>query len=506
MPRPRHSSFRRKLTLLSVVTSASTLLLAGFLFTANAVRSYRLTLAKQLATEADIIGFTVTPALVFGDEDAAGDALAALRAEPQVTAARIFTSDGRVFATYGAVDLPGGVPAAPPPAGVERFDYRKGSFELTHRIGDARRPLGTVYLRADLAELKRRVGRYAEITGAVLVVSLLTAFGITSLLQREISTPILGLVETARAVTVERNYSVRATARGSDELGVLVDAFNEMLEEIQRRDDRLLAANRTLGQRTQELARKNEEVEAFVYIVSHDLRAPLVNLQGFSRELQLSCDTLVHHLAGAPLPEGTLAAVRELTEVEIPSSLRFISASTAKFERLINALLQLSRSGRRELRPEALDMNALVATTLDSLQRSIEESGTEIVVGSLPAAVADATAVGQLLSNLVTNALRYLQPGRAGRIELGGGPENGANRYYVKDNGVGIPPAAQKRLFQVFQRFRPDLAEGEGIGLATVKRIVDRHGGRIWVESTEGTGTTFHFTLPAVGSAAGEMR
>jgi signal transduction histidine kinase len=506
MPRSRRSSFRRKLTLLSVVTSASTLLLAAFLFTAFAVSNYRRTLARQLATEADIIGFTVTPALIFGDEDAVRDALAALRAEPQVTAARVFTSDGAVFATYRAVDFHGDLPAAPPPASVGRFDYWKGSFELTQRIGDAGRPLGTLYLRADLAELEGRVGRYAEITGAVLVVSLLTAFGIASFLQREISTPILGLVETARTVTVDRNYGVRAKERGSDELGVLVHAFNEMLDEIQRRDDRLRAANRTLGLRTEELARKNEDVEAFVYIVSHDLRAPLVNLQGFSRELQLSCNTLAQRLASAPLPTETLAAVRDLTEVEIPSSLRFISASTAKFERLINALLQLSRSGRRELRPEALDMNALVATTLDSLQRSIEESGAEIVVEPLPAALADTTAVGQLLSNLVTNALRYLQPGRPGRIELGGGHENGANRYYVKDNGVGIPPAAQSRLFQVFQRFRPDLAEGEGIGLATVKRIVDRHGGRIWAESTEGVGTTFFFTLPGLGDAAGETQ
>jgi len=506
MARPRRSSFRRKLTVLSVVTSASTLLLAAFLFTANSVRNYRLTLAKQLATEADIIGFTVTPALVFGDEDAARDALAALRAEPQVTAARVFTPEGSVFATYEVADLPGDVPAAPPPASDGRFDYRKGSFELTHLIGGAEHPLGTLYLRADLTELKGRVVRNVEITGAVLVVSLLTAFGIASFLQREISTPILGLAETARAVTVDRNYGVRATTRGSDEIGVLVDAFNEMLDEIQRRDDRLRAANRTLGHRTEELARKNEDVEAFVYIVSHDLRAPLVNLQGFSRELQLSCDTLAQRLAGAPLPAETLAAVRDLTEVEIPSSLRFISASTSKFERLINALLQLSRSGRRELRPEALDMNDLVAATLDSLQRSIEESGAEIVVEPLPNALADSTAVGQLLSNLVTNALRYLQPGRPGRIELGGGSENGGNRYYVKDNGVGIPPAAQSRLFQVFQRFRPDLAEGEGIGLATVKRIVDRHGGRIWAESTEGVGTTFFFTLPALEAVAGDTR
>ncbi len=490
------SSFRRKLTLLSVITSASTLLLAGILITAYSVRSYRLSLAQRLATEADIIGFTVTPALVFRDERAAGEALAALRAEPRVTVARIFSADGRVFASYGRAEAPLSAPRSP----RARMDYLHGYFELSERIGEPSRPLGTLFLRADLAELEGRLGRYAEITAGVLAVSMLAAFGIAWFLQREISTPVLDLVETARRVTVEKAYDVRAKARGSDELGVLVEAFNDMLDGIEQRDERLRAANRELRQRTEELARKNEEVEAFVYIVSHDLRAPLVNLQGFSRELGLSCDELGRQLAAASLPADVEAAVRQLIAEEIPSSLRFISASTAKFERLINALLQLSRSGRRELQPEPIDMEALVATTLDSLQRSIEDSGAEVVVGALPATHADATAVGQLLGNLVTNALRYLQPGRPGHIEIGGEPDGGVNRFYVRDNGVGIPATAQKKLFQVFQRFRPDLADGEGIGLATVKRIVERHGGRIWAESVEGVGTTFIFTLPSTAA------
>jgi signal transduction histidine kinase len=496
-------SFRRKLTLLSLLTTAATLLLAGILFTAYAVRTYRESLAQRLATEADIVGFTVTPALVFRDEAAANEALAALRADSHVAGARLYGADGRVFASYSRADTPVALPAAPPPAGSQRFDYRGGYFERTQRLGDAQRPLGTLYLRADLVELRRRVVRNAGITGGVLAVSMLTALAIAWFLQREISAPVLGLVHTARMVATEKNYAVRATARGSDEIAVLVDAFNDMLAQIEHRDERLRAANRELRLRTEELAHKNEEVEAFVYIVSHDLRAPLVNLQGFSRELQISCDSLGRHLAGAPLPAGTREAVRDLTDVEIPASLRFISASTAKFERLINALLQLSRSGRRELQPEELDMDAQVAATLDSLRRLIEERGAEVVVGPLPPARADATAVGQLFSNLVTNALRYLQPGRPGRIELGGERIDGANRYFVRDNGVGIAAAAEKKLFQVFQRFRPDLAEGEGIGLATIKRIVERHGGRVWAESTEGVGTTFYFTLPPAEAGAG---
>jgi signal transduction histidine kinase len=507
MGRAQPSSFRRRLTLLSLVTSASTLLLAATLFTVHEWRSYRADMRQRLATQAGIIGFTVTPALVFRDERAAGEALAALRAESQVTAATIFAPDGRVFATYGTAGAEHlqDLRLALRPAG-EHMDFRAGHFELTRRIGDAQRPLGTLYLRADLTALTERVEDYAAITGAVLAVSLLTALGISWLLQREISTPVLGLVQTARRVAVEKDFAIRATGRVSDELGVLQVAFNDMLDEIERRDDQLRTANRDLRQRTEELARKNEDVEAFVYIVSHDLRAPLVNLQGFSRELGLGCDALGKLLAGASLPQATLDQVRELTEVEIPSALRFISASTAKFERLINALLELSRSGRRELRPERLDVGALVSSTLDSLRLTIEESGAEVVMGALPPAHGDATALGQVFANLITNAVRYLQPGRPGRIELGGEREDGAVCYYVRDNGVGIPESARKRLFQVFQRFRPDLADGEGMGLATVRRIVERHGGRVWAESTEGLGTTFRFTLPSGDLATGGSR
>src|SRR5262249_33615442 len=148
-----------------------------------------------------------------------------------------------------------------------------------------------------------------------------------------------------------------------------------------------------------------------------------------------------------------------------------------------NALLALSRSGRRELSATDVDMSGVLGETLDALRRSIDDRGAEVTVAaSLPAAHADLTAVGQLWTNLLTNALRYLQPGRPGRIEVGGRRDDGASHYFVKDNGVGMSSTAQKKLFQVFQRFRPDLSEGEGIGLAMVKNALERQGGSIWVE------------------------
>ena len=497
MKRFQDLSLKRKLTAVSFLTSAAAVLLVSFLFSANGVLADREALTRQLTSQAGILGFTVAPALLFEDDTAAGEALAALRAERQIREAAVFRRNGTLFARYLRSGEEADLPAVPA-AESEEMDYRGGSFALTRPIVDERgRPLGTIYLQTDLAAMRTRIYRYLTFNAAVLAVSLLGALAMATVLQREISGPVLELVKTARTVALEKDFGVRAAVRGRDELGVLVESFNEMLGEIEARDVQLRKVNQQLHQRTEELGRKNEEVEAFVYIVSHDLRAPLVNLQGFARELRLNCEALAERLAGAPLPPEQAAKVRELTDHEIPTSLRFISASSDKFERLINALLQLSRSGRRELTIEPLDMRALVKTTLDSLMRLIDESGAEVVLDRLPPAHGDATAIGQVWSNLLTNALRYLQPGRKGKILIRGESHDGFHRYHVQDNGVGMSPAAQQRLFQVFQRMRPDLAQGEGIGLATVKRIVERHGGHIWAESAEGSGTTFTFSLPA---------
>ena len=251
-----------------------------------------------------------------------------------------------------------------------------------------------------------------------------------------------------------------------------------------------------------ELARKNQEIEAFVYIVSHDLRAPLVNLQGFTKELQMSCRDLAAKLRGAPLPANLEKEVAAILEEDMGGALRYIGAGAGKLERLIDALLRLSRSGREQYKVEEVDVAAVVEATTSSLQKSIETSGATVSVARpLPKALGDATAIGQVFANLLSNALHYLQPGRPGVIEIGGEVEGASATYWVRDNGVGIGEAVRPRLFQVFQRFHPDMAPGEGMGLAIVKRVVERHGGQIQVESEEGAGTTFCFSLPGAAGA-----
>lgn len=300
------------------------------------------------------------------------------------------------------------------------------------------------------------------------------------------------------AVTAERQAAQHRVQRAHDELEEQVEKRTAALAAA---NDELRQVNQALIERTAELARKNEEVEAFVYVVSHDLRAPLVNLHGFSDVLAASCEQLAHHVCGGEVPAATQAAVRPILDEEIPSALRYITASTSKFKRLIDALLKLSRTGRHDNPREPVDVQLLVATTLDSMRASIEKSQAAISVAQLPSATGDSTAIGQVFSNLIDNALKYLKTGRPGCIDIGGDRRDEAVHYWVRDNGSGFPTTAHGRQFQVFQRFHPTLAPGEGIGLAIVKRIVEGHGGKVWVESHDGLGSTFHFLLPAAPPA-----
>ncbi len=274
--------------------------------------------------------------------------------------------------------------------------------------------------------------------------------------------------------------------------------LEESLEKMAA-DLELRVADRTreLETTVAELQRKNREVESFVYIVSHDLRAPLVNVQGFARELDESCKRLRETILASPGWEHVWPKVEAILDDEIAEALHYISTSATKFERLIDALLGLSRQGRQIYQMKRIDVWELVSNALANFQQSIEAAGAEIEMHELPAATADFTALGQVFSNLIGNCLKYRSPERKLKIEIGGQSGGEMLHYWVRDNGLGIPESGRARLFQVFQRLHPKQAEGEGMGLAIAHRIVERHGGKIWAENNQGHGATFHFSLPS---------
>jgi signal transduction histidine kinase len=263
--------------------------------------------------------------------------------------------------------------------------------------------------------------------------------------------------------------------------------------DLARRADELARTNETLHQETQ-------ENEMFIYSVSHDLRAPLVNLQGFSKELTHACDDLRRAVRQSSLGAGERAHVERLIDEDIGEALRFLQSAVLRAAHIIDSLLRLSRVGRVEYRRQEVYVGVLVQHVIDAMQASIRGAGAEVVVHELPPVWGDPTALEQVFANLIGNAVNYLSPERPGRIEIGtiSAPPGvrSLRIFYVKDNGLGIPAAALPRLFGAFQRLHGNVAAGEGIGLALVRRMVERHGGRVWAESKEGVGTTFYVSLP----------
>lgn len=247
-----------------------------------------------------------------------------------------------------------------------------------------------------------------------------------------------------------------------------------------------------------DLAEKNKELEAIVYTVSHDLRSPLVNVQGFSRQLTRACDQIRGAMAEAK--EGRMEAepLRKPIEVTIPQALRFISAGVTKMEALLAGLLHYSRLGRIALNLRPLDMDAMAAEILAAMRFQLDEAGAQVrVAGPLPRCVGDSVQTSQVFANLLDNALKYRASDRPLRVEISGRIEGGHAVFTIADNGIGIAREHQAKIFEIFHRLNPADTPGEGLGLAIAQRVLERQGGRIWVESTPNVGSIFHVSLPA---------
>ena len=270
--------------------------------------------------------------------------------------------------------------------------------------------------------------------------------------------------------------------------------------------DEIAQLDRVFHSMARVIAEKNRENELFIYSVSHDLRSPLVNLQGFSQELGHASKELRGIVDGLELPQKSGDRAREIIDEDIAGSIHFIQTAVARLSAIIDALLRLSRAGRVEYRWQEVDVSVVVSRVIEALNSTIAERGAKVTADELPPAWGDPTAVEQIFANLIGNAVNYLDPKRPGRIEVGvlNGAPSAVRTYYVKDNGRGIPESGMAKLFLAFQRFHDGAAKGEGIGLALVRRIVERHGGKIRVESQSGVGTTFYVELPTQPPETGD--
>ncbi|WP_233863360.1 sensor histidine kinase [Paraburkholderia adhaesiva] len=301
---------------------------------------------------------------------------------------------------------------------------------------------------------------------------------------------------------------------GGDEIAALDAVLHQTSTRLRHADREQAALKLQLEARAADLAGANEhlrqetqDTEMFIYSVSHDLRSPLVNLQGFSKELQISCDDVRSQIDSAGLPAEEHRRMVELLDGDVKESLQFLRQAVARAAAIIDALLRISRAGRLEYHWQRVNMGRIVERALTAA-RALPD-GARIDVGELPPAWGDPAALEQIFGNLIDNAMRHLDPARPGRVAIGAldaaegaessvapGLDASTRTYYVRDNGTGIPAAYLPKLFSAFQRLHGSESGGEGIGLALARRIAERHGGRIWVESAEGVGSTFFVALP----------
>jgi len=289
--------------------------------------------------------------------------------------------------------------------------------------------------------------------------------------------------------------------------------------EAQLRDNNL-NLEATVDERTADLREANDEIQRFAYIVSHDLRSPLVNIMGFTSELEELRGDIFRRIAALgraaasasppPMVAGEIEPVldgedKQLSQ-DFTEALGFIKSSIAKMDRLISAILNLTREGRREFEPVRIETRELIAGIVATVAHQAAEAKAQIRVEPLPAIVSDRLALEQIFSNLIDNALKYLKPGVPGDISVRGRTKLGFAIFEIADNGRGIDPKDHQRIFDLFRRAGTQDRPGQGIGLAHVRTLVRRLGGTMSVASELHSGSTFTITLPINWTASKRNR
>jgi len=496
-------SVRHKLLAVVLASTLAAVLVAIAAMVAYDLRLYHQSWLNDLATQAELVGRTSAPALTFDDARAAQENLALLRYRPEIRAAAIYDARGRRFASFSA----DGTEAFPRFPEADGTHVEAGELVAFKRIASEREILGTVYLRARY-ELYDRLLGYLGIAAIVITVAMLVAYALSRWLREMVIRPLVAITSVATEVSEKRNFGLRAERLTSDEIGLLADSFNTMLAEIERATRELEASNREAARevgerrraeeeirrlnaeletrvkaRTTELQSTNAELEAFCYSVSHDLRAPLRSIDGFSQALL------------EDFPKDVSDEARRY--------LARIRTSTQRMGQLIEDLLNLSKVSRGELARRDVDVGEIARQVVAEIQSREPERKVEVSVWDGMQANADPRLLRAALENLIGNAWKFSAKAEQARVEVGSLRDGDEVTFFVRDNGAGFDMRYASKLFGAFQRLHSaNEYQGTGIGLATVQRIVHRHGGRIWADAKPGKGAVFFFTLAGKSEAA----
>ena len=586
-----------------------------FIFELN---SHRKQAAGNLESVARLIGHNCQVALTFDIPEDAEMMLSALSSRPSIVRASVYDADSNVFAVYP--------PSEPKDTFLVPENKNEGStftgeyIEAFYHIRLKDSVIGSISLRSDMRVFWRDLRYDTSVMGIILLIALPVTYLLATKLQGFISKPIFSLAETARQVSTQKDYSVRALKYSQDEIGKLTDAFNDMLLQIERSNKaisrseemhrRLIdnltgsfvfthdtqenftyvssSATDVLGYSAEEflshfpeyltehpinqdvhkhkeltvqgiqqssyeiqlyhkngslcwlevsevpvrndsgiiiavegvahditerkkaeeeretllraVSLKNAELENIVYVSSHDLRSPLINMQGFAYELTKSCEQAKVLFSEMQVSGKDKEQLVSILEENIPSSLEFINSGVSSLDALQKGLLKICRLGYVHLEIEHLDVNNMLASIVKNMQYQIDQHQITVEIGNVPDCFGDKGQIFQVFTNLLDNAIKYLDPDRKGTINVSGETEEGFCVYCVEDNGIGIRPEYYGKIFEIFHRLDPKGSiTGEGLGLSVVRRIIERHNGNIWLESEPEKGCRFFVSLP--GSA-----
>ena len=501
----RNTSIQRKLTL--VIFFASVL---GLSFTCLALEiyeraSFRTSMTDELSVHADMLGLNTAASLAFNDRKSAQDILGSLRAEPHIIAACIYDSQGNIFAEYRRAGA--GTEFKMPAPGDDGERFKSDAVTLYHSLSVDGKKTGGIALVSDFSELRAKMMQFRKISALVLIVSILVTALVSDRLVRLITEPILELAGIAGRVSAQEDYTLRVIPRGDDEVGILVTSFNEMLERIQERDAALRGAKEELElrvqARTEELQKeivermqagvemrlaKEAAEEAsrakseFLANMSHEIRTPLNGVMGMT----------------------DLALETELT-AEQREYLETVKLSGDSLLAVINDILDFSKieAGKIDLETVDFHLRDCLESMLKTLALRAHEKGLELlceVAPDVPEMVrGDAGRLRQVTINLVGNAIKFTKQGEV-VLRVNTETQEGQEvrlHFTVTDTGMGVPKDKQASIFEPFTQADASTTRkfgGTGLGLTISSRLVAMMDGKIWLESEEGRGTTFHFT------------
>ena len=358
------------------------------------------------------------------------------------------------------------------------------SDEVSERESDRVKKIGTAQIGLSKAGMKA-FGSRLILDSAYLVVGAVGAMILATVTLVRIMVRPIGRLAIAAGEVAHGDFDHLVEVKSKDEIGELAEAFNRMMIDLkisrEALQHQLEAEERIAGKlarKTEELSRSNEALDAFMYTVSHDLKAPVVSLQGFSSLLMKGYEDRLDE-------SGKMYVDR-------------IQKNSERMGTLIDHLLELSRIGRMEKQQEMVDISTVVSDVADELAAQLCEKGTRLVVkDEMPTLLCDRIRTSQIFANLISNASKFMgEDNEDPTIEVGHDDQGDCYTFYVKDNGIGINEEYHEKIFQIFQRLGDVETEGTGVGLAIVKKIVESLGGRTWVDSAEGKGTTMRFTIP----------